>query len=259
MANETAGEGALQKPTQPPTFQDVIMNLQRYWAEPGLRRAAALRQRGGRGHVPHGHDAALARARRVAVRLRAALPPSHRRPLRREPQPHAALLPVPGHPEAFAGQRAGPVPGQPARHRHPRGGARRALRGGRLGKPDAGRVGPGLGSVDRRHGGHAVHVLPTGGRVRMPPRARRDHLRPGAPDHVHPGRRFGLRHRVEPGRGRVRVHLRRRVPGKRARVLRLQLRGGRHRPACSASSTATRPNATACWRPGCRLRPTTTC
>ena len=98
-----------------------------------------------RGHVPHGHDAARARARRVAVRLRAALPPSHRRPLRREPQPHAALLPVPGHPEAFAGQRAGPVPGQPARHRHPRGGARRALRGGRRGKPDAGRVGPGLG------------------------------------------------------------------------------------------------------------------
>ena len=35
MANETAGEGALQKPTQPPTFQDVIMNLQRYWANQG--------------------------------------------------------------------------------------------------------------------------------------------------------------------------------------------------------------------------------
>ena len=63
MANETAGEGALQKPTQPPTFQDVIMNLQRYWAEPGLRRAAALRLRGGRGHVPHRHHAARARAR----------------------------------------------------------------------------------------------------------------------------------------------------------------------------------------------------
>ncbi len=33
------------------------------------------------------------------------------------------------------------------------------------------RVGAGLGSVDRRHGGDAVHLLPAGGRLRVQPRA----------------------------------------------------------------------------------------
>ena len=49
--------------------------------------------------------------------------------------------------------------------------ARRALRRGRLGVAHAGRLGPGLGGVDRRHGVHPVHLLPAGGRHR--PRSRR--------------------------------------------------------------------------------------
>ena len=98
----------------------------------------------------------------------AAVPPSRRRPLRREPQPHAALLPVPGHLEALArSTRRSSTWARCKRHRHRSRRARRALRRGRLGKPDARRLGPWLGSVDGRHGGHAVHVLPAGGRHRV--------------------------------------------------------------------------------------------
>ena len=45
-------------------------------------------------------------------RLRAALAPAQGRPLRREPEPAAALLPVPGDHEAVAGEHPGPLPGR---------------------------------------------------------------------------------------------------------------------------------------------------
>lgn len=48
-------------------------------------------------------------------------------------------------------------------------------------------LGPWLGGLAQRHGGHAVHVLPAGGRYRGRPRARRDHLWPGAYRHVRSG------------------------------------------------------------------------
>ena len=54
------------------------------------------------------------------------------------------------------------------------------------------------------------------------------------------------------------MHLRRRVPGERARVQCLQLRGGQHRVPASGVRPTTRPSATAL--PGgasCRCRPTT--
>ena len=83
-------------------FQSLIMTLQQYWAEQGCVDPAALRRRGRRGHVPSGDDAARARSRAVARGLRAAVAPPDRRPLRREPEPPAALLSVPGDPEAVA-------------------------------------------------------------------------------------------------------------------------------------------------------------
>ena len=46
---------------------------------------------------------------------------------------------------------------------------RRALRRRRLGEPDARLLGPGLGGVAQRHGGHAVHLLPAGRRHRCRP------------------------------------------------------------------------------------------
>jgi apolipoprotein N-acyltransferase len=48
---------------------------------------------------------------------------------------------------------------------------RRALRRGRLGEPDAGRLGPGLGGLAQRHGGDAVHLLPAGRRHRLQARS----------------------------------------------------------------------------------------
>ncbi len=77
----------------------------------GLRDPAALRRRDGRRHLPSGDGPARARARAVARRLCAALAPAGRRPLWREPQPAAALLPVPGDPEAGAGRHPGALSG----------------------------------------------------------------------------------------------------------------------------------------------------
>jgi hypothetical protein len=50
-------------------------------------------------------------------------------------------------------------------HRHRPEAARHPLRRGRLGKPDAGRLGPRLGSVVRRHGSQPVHLFPAGLRL----------------------------------------------------------------------------------------------
>ena len=62
--------------------------------------------------------------------------------------------------------------------------------------PDARRLGTGLGGVAQRHGSHAVHLLPAGGRSRLPAGHRRDHLRTRAPRHVPAGRREHFRHRL---------------------------------------------------------------
>ena len=78
----------------------------------------------------------------------------------------------------------------PARARHP-------LRRGRLGIADARRVGPGLGSLARRHGSHAVHLLPGSRRPRVQAGAGRDHLRPRAPGDVPAGQGQRLRPGVD--------------------------------------------------------------
>src|SRR6185369_6400663 len=109
-----------------------------------VRDPAALPLRGGRGHVQSGHVPALARAGAMARRLRGAVPPSERRPLRREPEPLPAVLPIPGAAEARAGRRCGrllPV----ARGDGPGSlEARPAAGGGRLGESHAGRGRPRL-------------------------------------------------------------------------------------------------------------------
>jgi hypothetical protein len=55
--------------------------------------------------------------------------------------------------------------GSLARHRHRPGPARHPLCRGRLGKPHARRLGPGLGGLVRRDGGVAVHLFPAGRRA----------------------------------------------------------------------------------------------
>src|SRR5581483_4130755 len=76
----------------------------------GLRDSAALRHGDGRRHLPSGDYAARAGPQAVECRLCAAVAPAQGWPLRREPEPDAALLPVPGHPQAVAAEPSGTVP-----------------------------------------------------------------------------------------------------------------------------------------------------
>ena len=100
----------------------------------------------------------------------------------------------------------------------------------------------------RRHGGHPVHLLPAGGRHRVRAGRRRADLRPGAAGDVHPGRRERLRPRL----GRLRHHLRRRLPAERAARARPTTSSTPTPSSCSATSPTPRPSARRCWR--CRSR-----
>ena len=75
------------------------------------------------------------------------------------------------------------------RHRHRPDAARHPLRRGRLGEPDARRLGARLGMLVRRHGGVAVHLLPAGRRLRMRAGVGRADLRARAARDVRAGRR----------------------------------------------------------------------
>ncbi len=63
-------------------------------------------------------------------------------------------------------------------------GPRPALRGRQLGGADARRLGRRLAGDARRHGDHAVHLFPAGGRPRARADLGRDYLRPRAHHHV---------------------------------------------------------------------------
>ena len=130
------------------------------------------------------------------------------------------------------------------RRRH--GAARRALRRGRLGEPDARRLGPRVGMLVRRHGSVAVHLFPAGRGLRMRAGLRRADLRPRAAGDVCAGRRQRLRHQFQRPRRRRARHLRRRVPAGRAGIFPLQFRARRHRRSCSSISRTRRPSAGRC-------------
>src|SRR5665647_2395164 len=126
----------------------------------GLRRAAVSHRGRGR-HLQPRDLPALPRRAPVARGLRRAVHAPHRRALRREPVPPGSLLPVPGRHQAVAGRHPGRVPAVARGSGHRPDRARRALCRGQLGGPHAGRLGTGLGGLDRRHGRQPV---PRGGR-----------------------------------------------------------------------------------------------
>ena len=76
--------------------------------------------------------------------------------------------------------------------RHRSEAARHPLRRGRLGKPDARRLGARLGMLVRRHGSVAVHLFPAGRRLRVRAGVGRTHLRARAAGDVCAGRRERL-------------------------------------------------------------------
>ena len=129
--------------------------------------------------------------------------------------------------------------------------------------PHAGRLGPGLGGLGRRHGDHPVHLLPAARRLRSRPHHDRAHLRPRAHRHVPAGRRQRVRHRLvaldRARRRRAGRHLRRRLPGERARVQPLQLRGRRRRHAVPPLRRVRGRRRSAASTRACRSPPTTTC
>ena len=227
------GTGPAPMPADAPrSFQEIILRLQAYWAAPGLRHPAALRHGGRRRHLPPGHHAALARPRALVRRLRPALAPPDRRPLRRQPEPLAALLPVPGHHQTLAARLPGPLP--------------------RLASPPSastwscttsassrttGRARPSAPGASAGRSGAtawrsvAVHLLPAGRRPRLPPGLGRAHLRPRAPRDVRPRLRRRQPHAVQRPRRADPAHLRRRLPRGRGGIRPLELRRRRHRHA----------------------------
>ena len=130
----------------------------------GLPHPAAARHRDGRRHDASRDVPAGARPAALERRLRAAVAAAGRRPVRREPEPAVQAPSVPGHPQAGARRRAGPLSAEPRGVRHRPARARRAVRGGQLGVADARRLGHRLAGAVRRPGNHAVHLLPAGRR-----------------------------------------------------------------------------------------------
>ena len=179
------------------TFQQIILKLQSYWDAQGCALLQPYDMEVGAGTS---HTATFLRALGPEPWKAAYVQPS-RRPkdgrygdnpnrLQHYYQYQVVLKPAPADilralPRLARGARLRPE------------GQRRALRRGRLGEPDAGRLGPGLGGLAERHGGDAVHLLPAGRRHRLQADHRRDHLRPGAAGDVPAGRRQRLRPGVD--------------------------------------------------------------
>ena len=92
------------------TFQGLLGALSDYWSCRGCVLLQALRHGSGRRHLSSRHFPARDRPRAVGGRAPAILATTEGRSLRRQPQPLAALLPVPGRDEALATGRAGHLP-----------------------------------------------------------------------------------------------------------------------------------------------------
>ena len=147
------------------TFQQLILRLQAYWGEQGLRALQPYDMEVGR-HQPHRHLPARPRPRALEGRLRAAQPPpkdgrygENPNRLQHYYQYQVVLKPAPANIlELYLG-------------------SLEAL-GFDLKKndirfveddwenPTLGCLGPGLGGLAQRHGGDAVHLLPAGRRHR---------------------------------------------------------------------------------------------
>ena len=229
------------------TFQQVILRLQDYWDRQGCALLQPYDMEVGAGTS---HTATFLRALGPEPWRAAYVQPSRRpkdgrygeNPNRLQHYYQFQVVLKPSPPDILD-LYLGSLRGARLRPRR----ERRALRRGRLGEPDARRLGPRLGSVAERHGDHAVHLLPAGRRPRLQPDHRRDHLRPRAPRDVPAGRRERLRPRL-----RRRHLVRRRVPPERGRAVDVQLRAFERRRAVHAVRAATKARRSACWRRSCR-------
>ena len=102
----------------PSSFQDLILVLQRFWAAQGCVLLQPYDMEVGAGTF---HPATTLRALGPEPWRAAYVQPSPAadgRPLRREPEPAAALLSVSGDPQALARRPPGPLPREPGGDRH---------------------------------------------------------------------------------------------------------------------------------------------
>ena len=218
------------KPNEPKalSFQDLILRLERYWADQGCVILQPYDMEMGAATF---HPATTLRALGPKPWRAAYVQPSRRpkdgrygeNPNRLQHYYQFQVILKPSPPDIQDLYLA-----KPLCHRHRSHQSRHPLRRGRLGEPDARRLGPRLGGVVRRHGGVAVHLFPAGRRLRLRPRLGRAHLWAGAPRHVCAGRRPRLRPRLQRPRGQGQGHLWRRVPASRAGIFALQFRARRH-------------------------------
>ncbi len=186
-----------------PSFQDMILTLQQFWAAQGCVVLQPYDMEVGAGTF---HPATTLRSLGPEPWNAAYVQPSRRpkdgrygeNPNRLQHYYQFQVIMKPSPPDILDLYLASldAIGIDTTRQRHP-------LRRGRLGKPDARRLGARLGGLVQRHGGDAVHLLPAGRRLRLQARLRRDHLRPRAPRHVRAGRRPRLRPQFQRPRGRA--------------------------------------------------------
>ena len=175
-------------------FQEVIMRLERFWADQGCVIQQPYDIEVGAGTLQSRHVSAVSRTGTLECGLCRAFPPPHGRPLRGKPQPAPALLSVPGDHEAVSRSTSrnstwtacGAFGIDPLEHDI------RFVEDD-WESPDPRGLGPGLGGLAGRDGDHPVHLFPAGRRHRPEPDPRGDHLRHRADRHVSPGDRQCLR------------------------------------------------------------------
>ena len=216
------------------TLQDLILKLSDYWATQGCLIQQPLDIELGAGTM---HPETFLRVLGPQPWNVAYVQPvatAGRRAVRREPEPAVQAPPVPGHPQAGARRRAGPLPAEPRGLRHRPARARRAVRGGQLGIADARRLGHRLAGALRRAGDHAVHLLPAGGRPGSLADLGRAHLRARAIRDGAPGRGQRLRPAVGAGRD-----VSRRALPRRSGAVEVRVRRAISTARSSRSSTAT--------------------
>ena len=215
------------------SFQGLILALQRFWADQGCVILQPYDMEVGAGTF---HPATTLRALGPKPWNAAYVQPSRRpkdgrygeNPNRLQHYYQFQVILKP------AARPAGPLSEIALCDRHRSENPRHPLRRGRLGKPDAGRVGARLGVLVRRHGSVAVHLLPAGRGRGMRAGGGRTHLRAGAARDVCAGRRPRLRSQLQRPRGRREGHLWRRVSAGRAGIFAAQFRARRRRHAVRA-------------------------
>ena len=242
-----SAEAGLLQPSK--SFQDLILTLQQFWAAQGCVILQPYDMEVGAGTF---HPATTLRALGPRPWYAAYVQPS-RRPkdgrygenpnrLQHYYQFQVIMKPSPAeHP--------GSLSAEPLQDRHRSGQSRHPLRRGRLGEPDAGRLGARLGGLVRRHGGVAVHLFPAGRRLRLRSGLGRADLRAGTPRHVLPGRRPRLRPQLQRPRGRAQDHSMATSSCRPSRNIPGTISNMPIPRCCCSTSAMPRKSARRCWRP----------